>query len=96
MMPLHVPPLRERKEDILWLAARFIGELCNAKGLPPRLLDPPSERALTAYPWPGNIRELRHSLERACILGPQAMLTPELLFGGLPAARTAPTPPRNG
>jgi DNA-binding NtrC family response regulator len=86
MMHLHVPPLRERKEDILWLAGRLIAELCNTKALPPRVLDPPAERALTAYPWPGNIRELRHSLERACILGPQALLTPELLFGGLPTS----------
>ena len=83
MMHLHVPPLRERKEDILWLAGRFIGEVCSTKGLPQRALDPLAEKTLTAYPWPGNIRELRHCLERACILGPQAMLSPELLFGEL-------------
>jgi DNA-binding NtrC family response regulator len=82
MMHLHVPPLRERKEDILWLAGSFISEICNAKALPPRVLDPPAERALARYPWPGNIRELRHTLERACILGIHALLTPELLFGG--------------
>ena len=81
MMHLHVPPLRERQEDILWLAQRFIDALCQGKGLPPRTLDPLAERTLTAYPWPGNIRELKHTLERACILGPQALLTPELLFG---------------
>jgi DNA-binding NtrC family response regulator len=85
MMHLNVPPLRERKEDILWLAQRFVSELCAAKGLPPRMLDPLAERTLTSYPWPGNIRELRHALERACILGPQALLTPELLFGELGA-----------
>lgn len=85
MMHLHVPPLRERREDVLWLASRFASELCHAKGLPPHLLDPQAERVLTDYPWPGNIRELKHTLERACILGPQALLTPELLFGGMPA-----------
>jgi DNA-binding NtrC family response regulator len=83
VMQLHVPPLRERKEDILWLAARFSSELCQAKGLPPRKLDPLAERTLTGYPWPGNIRELKHTLERACILGPQSLITPETLFGEL-------------
>ena len=82
-MHLHVPPLRERQEDILWLAQRFVGELCSAKGLPPRTLDPLAERTLTAYPWPGNIRELKHALERACILGPQVLLNPDSLFGTL-------------
>jgi len=85
MMHLHVPPLRDRQEDILWLAQGFVNELCGAKGLPPRVLDPLSEATLTGYPWPGNIRELRHALERACILGPQSLLTPELLFGDLGA-----------
>jgi DNA-binding NtrC family response regulator len=83
VMQLHVPPLRERKEDILWLAQRFAAELCQAKGLPPRRLDPLAERTLTDYPWPGNIRELKHTLERACILGPNRPLTPETLFGEL-------------
>ncbi len=81
VMQLHVPPLRERKEDILWLAARFLGEICQEKDLPPRALDPAGERALTDYPWPGNIRELRHTLERACILGTDSLLTPDTLFG---------------
>ena len=81
VMQLHVPPLRERKEDILWLASRFLGEICQEKGLPSRALDPSGERALTDYPWPGNIRELRHLLERACILGTDGLLTPEALFG---------------
>lgn len=85
MMHLNVPPLRERKEDILWLARRFVNELCSAKGLQPLNLDPLAEATLTGYPWPGNIRELRHALERACILGPQSLLTPELLFGDLGA-----------
>ena len=81
VMQLQVPPLRERKEDILWLAARFLGEICQDKGLPSHALDPAAERALTDYPWPGNIRELRHTLERACILSAGGLLTPEALFG---------------
>lgn len=72
---LHVPPLRERKEDILWFARRLMAEMCEAKGLPPRAPDPVAERALVEYVWPGNLRELKHSLERACILGSQSLLT---------------------
>jgi DNA-binding NtrC family response regulator len=83
VMQLHVPPLRERKEDILWLASRFAIEFCQAKGLPPRKLDPMAEQTLTRYPWPGNVRELKHCMERACILGPQSLLSPEALFGEL-------------
>ncbi|MDD5388006.1 MAG: sigma-54 dependent transcriptional regulator [Gallionellaceae bacterium] len=91
VMHLHVPPLRERKEDILWLAARFMAELCGSKGLPPRQPDPMEERTLTDYPWPGNIRELKHSLERACILGAQALVSAESLseYPGLDPASTA-------
>jgi DNA-binding NtrC family response regulator len=80
-MHVPVPALRERKEDILWLAQRFITELCQSKCLPPQVMQPLTERAFVAYPWPGNVRELRHTLERACILGPQALHSPELLFG---------------
>jgi DNA-binding NtrC family response regulator len=91
VMQLHIPPLRDRKEDILWLAARFASELCQAKGLPPRKLDPLAEQTLISYPWPGNIRELQHTLERACIMGPQSLITPETLFGEL-APELACTP----
>ena len=83
MMHLNVPPLRERKEDILWLAGRIIGDLCSTKGISARVLEPLAESALTGYAWPGNIRELRHCLERACIMGSRSLLTPELLFGEL-------------
>ncbi len=83
VMQLHVPALRERREDILWLAARFAIELCQAKGLPPRRLDPMAERTLIDYPWPGNIRELKHTMERACIMGPNSLISPETLFGEL-------------
>ena len=66
---LHLPPLRERKEDILPLAERFIGKFASLYGKPPLTLDEKTQKALLAYPWPGNIRELEHSMERAVILG---------------------------
>jgi len=78
---LHVPPLRERQEDILWLAARFLDQHAS-KGEPRRTLTTDSERALASYPWPGNVRELQHCLERAKVLSLTSSLNAENLFGG--------------
>ena len=77
---LHVPPLRERQEDILWLAAHFLDERAN-KGDARRTLTAEAERALTRYPWPGNVRELQHCLERASVLSLNPLLNAENLFG---------------
>ncbi len=77
---LHVPPLRERQEDILWLAARFLDERA-ARGEVRRTLGADAERALTRYPWPGNVRELQHCLERASVLSLATQLNVESLFG---------------
>ncbi len=77
---LEVPPLRERQEDILWLAARFLDERA-ARGEARRTLTADAERALTRYPWPGNVRELQHCLERACVLSLSPVLNVESLFG---------------
>jgi DNA-binding NtrC family response regulator len=77
---LHVPPLRERQEDILWLTARFLDAMANRNG-GRCTLTPEAERALTRYPWPGNVRELQHCLERACVLSLTPLLNAENLFG---------------
>jgi len=77
---LHVPPLRERQEDILWLAARILDERA-VRGEVRRALSADAERALTRYPWPGNVRELQHCLERASVLSLAPMLNADSLFG---------------
>jgi DNA-binding NtrC family response regulator len=81
---LHVPPLRERKEDILWLAGRLLESIAAEHGGGHRRLHRSAERALLDYPWPGNVRELKHCLERACILSKQSVLTAETLFEEIP------------
>ena len=89
---LHVPPLRERQEDILWLAARFLDALAERNGTR-HVLAPEAQRALTNYPWPGNVRELQHCLERACVLSLDPALTTASLFGSdgpSPAEGSAP------
>jgi DNA-binding NtrC family response regulator len=84
---LHVPPLRERKEDIIWLARRFLDEEAAQRRGAPRLLSTRAERAMTDYSWPGNVRELKHTIERACVLcHARGTLQPEDLFEDVPSA----------
>ncbi|HVC21627.1 MAG TPA: sigma-54 dependent transcriptional regulator [Vicinamibacterales bacterium] len=65
---LHVPALRERRDDIPLLARGFVDEYNRQFGKTLRGLTPEAEQMLTAYDWPGNVRELRNVLERACML----------------------------
>jgi DNA-binding NtrC family response regulator len=77
---LRVPPLRERPEDILWYARRFLREIAQQGKGPQKLLSPSAERALLNHLWPGNVRELRHCIERAYVLTPGNTLDPNVLF----------------
>jgi transcriptional regulator with GAF, ATPase, and Fis domain/transcriptional regulator with XRE-family HTH domain len=65
---IRIPPLRERKSDVLPLADAFLQDIGQSFGRPPARLTTDAQDALTAYDWPGNVRELRNSLERAAIL----------------------------
>jgi len=67
-VPLAVPPLRERREDIPLLVAHFINVLSEREGVVPRTITPEAVRSLTALDWPGNVRELRNTIERLLIL----------------------------
>ncbi|HET7833656.1 MAG TPA: sigma-54 dependent transcriptional regulator [Gallionella sp.] len=87
---LQIPALRDRKEDILWLADKML-KSWSASNSTPRTLHRTAERALLNYPWPGNIRELKHCFERACILSQQTELTAETLFGDIASVLSAQT-----
>jgi DNA-binding NtrC family response regulator len=80
VIDLRIPALRERREDILWFARRFVLEFVRAHPGEQRRLHPLTEQALQEYPWPGNLRELRHTVERACILSQQQTILPEHCF----------------
>ncbi len=71
VIPFHVPPLRDRREDIPLLAAFFLREFTTAYGRKPKELTPEAYRILQDYHWPGNVRELRNLIERIVILNPQ-------------------------
>jgi DNA-binding NtrC family response regulator len=76
---IRLPPLRERRADILPLAEAFLEELGKSLGRPPGGLTRDAARALATYRWPGNVRELRNALERACILCEGGLITEEHL-----------------
>lgn len=86
VLHIPIPPLRERKEDILWLAGLFLDEFARRDGGLSHHLDPAAQQALLAYPWPGNVRELRHCLERSTLLHCEALLTASALFPQSPGA----------
>jgi transcriptional regulator with GAF, ATPase, and Fis domain len=85
---IHLPPLRERPEDILPLCGAFLEEIGRALGRPPAGLSREARPLLLAYAWPGNARELRNVLERASILADGGLITREHL-GGLESGTTA-------
>lgn len=89
VVQIDIPPLRERREDILWLADRFLAEL-SGEGQN-RSLDASAEDAILAADWPGNVRELRHCLERCCILSPSPVLTAAALCGDSAPSTLPPT-----
>jgi len=75
VVPIHVPPLRERRGDIAQLIAHFSGELTQRGGLPPKEFEGAAVERLTAHDWPGNIRELKNAVERLLILASGATVT---------------------
>jgi len=79
VIELRVPPLRERREDIITLSKRFLAEFAR-EGEMPQILSPAVEQALKDYPWPGNIRELKNTLERATLLSDGRIIAAENLF----------------
>lgn len=80
VVPIYLPPLRERREDILPLAEYFLKKLCleNHKD-PMKEFTPESKKLLLNYPWPGNVRELANVIERAIVMDNGPKIAPEHL-----------------
>ncbi|WP_339828805.1 sigma-54 dependent transcriptional regulator [uncultured Parvibaculum sp.] len=82
VVPIAVPPLSARREDIPLLVEYFMGQISNATGLPPRRISEDALAALQAHDWPGNVRQLRNNIERLLILtsgDPNAVVTADML-----------------
>ncbi|HZZ85547.1 MAG TPA: sigma-54 dependent transcriptional regulator [Anaeromyxobacteraceae bacterium] len=95
VVELVVPALRERPEDLVSLARRFVAFFARAEGRPAPELSPAAERVLAAYAWPGNVRELRNAIERALIVSPGQVIEPES-FPERIAGHGAPAPALGG
>ncbi|MCB1082981.1 MAG: sigma-54-dependent Fis family transcriptional regulator [Simkania sp.] len=68
VIPIYLPPLRERKEDILPLAHHFLVEVCQRDQIPLKIFSKKAEEKLLNYSWPGNIRELRNVIEHGVVM----------------------------
>ena len=87
---IHVPPLRERREEIPHLSTYFLRETCDRLAKPGVRLSPETLDLFDAFPWPGNVRQLRNEVQRAVAMTtPGGLITPDLLssaFGAAPLA----------
>lgn len=92
---VRVPPLRERHEDILYFLRRFLDDFQHHHDGERRVVDTRAEQVLLEYSWPGNLRELKNCVERACILAQSRVLDAESFFEEgvnlLPSGVAAPT-----
>jgi len=77
---LHLPPLRERQDDVTVLAEHFTKVYCDKYRKPHKKLASSTLKKMTKYPWPGNIRELQHAIERAIIMSEGNILMPDDFF----------------
>jgi DNA-binding NtrC family response regulator len=87
VVPIHAPPLRERREDVPELAARFLAEACERNGRRPMRLSREAVLVLQGHEWPGNVRELRNLVERLAILCDGPEIGADDVAAVLPGAR---------
>ena len=79
VVPIRIPPLRERPEDIPDLVEYLLADFCARNNFKPKTIDSQALRMLAGYAWPGNVRELRNVVERMAILAPETRIAADLL-----------------
>ncbi|MBX7150351.1 sigma-54 dependent transcriptional regulator [bacterium] len=79
VIPIHLPPLRERKKDLPALVDHFIRKLSQSKGESQKTIPPAGMELLMNYSWPGNIRELENLVERLCVISTGKEIDPQLI-----------------
>jgi two-component system, NtrC family, nitrogen regulation response regulator NtrX len=83
VIPLNVPPLRERKEDITVLANAFLNRFAKEQNMEEKKIDPEAMDILINYTWPGNVRELKNIIERLVIMTKEAVIKPDDIIQSL-------------
>jgi DNA-binding NtrC family response regulator len=78
-LPIHIPPLRERGNDIIILAKHFMDLFCKENNVAKKTLSPEAQQKLLVYPFPGNVRELRSVIELAIVMADGEMIEPQHL-----------------
>lgn len=94
VLPFHVPPLRERREDIPRLVLHFLEYFCSKEGRETKAIAPAALTTLQAYSWPGNVRELKNIVERLVIMTPDSSIQETHLPPSMRSKRAAPTESR--
>jgi nitrogen regulation protein NR(I) len=85
---IHLPPLRQRREDINLLAEYFLKKIATQRHLPQLKLSEEAVKLMEDYPWPGNVRELENTIQRACVLATSEVLLPKDIPLGAAAQQT--------
>jgi two-component system nitrogen regulation response regulator NtrX len=96
VVPIRLPPLRERREDVAALVAWFAQSFCVENGLKPKSFAPDAIEALSRLPWRGNVRELKNAIERLLIMTPANVIRVGDIPAGLGLAPAAADPPSAG
>ena len=93
VITLHLPALRDRGQDALLLAERFLARACADYGLPAKSFSPKAQSRLLAYPWPGNVREVANVAERLALLAEDDVVGADSLDLAAPAPAASAKPP---
>jgi two-component system nitrogen regulation response regulator NtrX len=96
VIPIFVPPLRDRQEDIPLLADHFMADLAREYGRRPKMFESGARAVLQHYPWPGNVRELRNVIERLMIMVPGDIISSSDMSFLEPATLARVAPPEGG
>jgi DNA-binding NtrC family response regulator len=94
VVPLHIAPLRRRRDDVPLLAMHFVRKICGAEGIPVREFSEDALMALMAYSWPGNVRQLENAVEMAVAMSGERLVlsSPDFVLPESPSRRTEAFP----
>lgn len=94
VLPFHVPPLRERRDDITRLVNHFLDYFCSKEGREIKTITPAALATLQGYSWPGNVRELKNIVERLVIMTPDTIIQETHLPPSMRSKKAQPNEPR--
>lgn len=93
-VPINMPPLRDRASDIHLLFRKFTTDFSEKHRMPPLMLDPGAVEVLEHYPWPGNVRQLKHVTEQMSVLEQERLITADAILSYLPETSRSRLPVR--